>query len=71
MKAKEKEQDFYFTFGCGQVHAGCYIIINGTWDSSRDEMFKRHGKKWGFQYDESRWIKKGISQAELYGYKRI
>ena len=47
---EEKEQDWYFTWGFNQGHDNCYTIIHSTHESARDEMFRRHGKKWGFQY---------------------
>lgn len=49
----EEEKDWYFTFGCGQVHAGHYHVIHGTKDSAREEMFQRFGPKWSMQYDSA------------------
>lgn len=46
----EVRQDWFFTFGCGQPNAGHYIIINGTFESARDEMIKRYGTCWCMQY---------------------
>ena len=45
-----QEQNWYFTF-CG-VHeqSNCYVKIFGTFESSREEMFRGFGEKWGFQY---------------------
>lgn len=45
---------YYFTFGCGQVHAGCYHAIEAE-DSSaaRDEMFEKFGDKWSMMYDSA------------------
>jgi len=46
----EKPQDWYFTFGCGQVHAGHYHVIHGTFDEARMEMHARFEDKWSMQY---------------------
>ena len=47
---------WYFTFGCGQKHAGHYVKIFGTFDEARQEMFRRYGAKWAFQYSEQDWL---------------
>lgn len=39
-----------FTFGSGQEHEGCYIVIEGNYSEARKEMHRRFGAKWGFQY---------------------
>jgi hypothetical protein len=49
----EQEKDFYFTFGCGQANAGCYVKIRGSFNSAREEMFRRYGPKWCWQYDSA------------------
>ena len=42
---------YYFTFGCGQEHANCYIIIEAeTSEEARQEMVNRYGRKWSRQY---------------------
>jgi hypothetical protein len=46
----EKSQDWFFTFGSSHVHEGCYTIINGTYDSAREEMMRRYGPRWSMQY---------------------
>lgn len=51
----EIEQDWIFTFGVGHEHAGHYVKIHGTYRSARDEMVRRHGRKWAFQYTEHEW----------------
>ena len=43
-------RDWYFTFGFGHKHEGCYTVIKGTYDEARMEMFDKHGLKWAFQY---------------------
>lgn len=49
----DEEQDWYFTFGCGQEHAGCYTVIRGTHDSAKGEMYRRYGGKWSMQYSSA------------------
>lgn len=48
-----------FTFGSSrEIHgdrAGKYVRIKGTFESAREEMFKRYGSKWAFQYSEEEW----------------
>lgn len=46
----DEKQDWIFTWGFGQGHDNCYTTIYGTFKSAREEMFKRYGKNWGFQY---------------------
>lgn len=46
----EVEQDWLFSFGYGHAHPQKYVRIHGTHNSARDEMFRRHGAKWAFQY---------------------
>lgn len=47
---EEQEQDWLFTFGYGHEHPNQYIVIKGTFGSAREEMFRRFGSKWAFQY---------------------
>jgi len=54
--AKEQEQNWIFTFGMGQPHAGCYVKIKGTYGSAREQMFKRFGDRWCFQYTEKEFF---------------
>ena len=54
---KEKERWYYFTFGSGQVHAGFYVRIWGTYGSARSKMVDKYGDKWSFQYSEEQWKK--------------
>lgn len=49
---EEVEQDWYFTFGSGQRHENCFTIIHGTHNSAREEMMRRYGVKFSFQYPE-------------------
>jgi hypothetical protein len=49
---KEKEQDWYFSFGCGHSpNEHKYVKIYGTFKSTRDEMFSRFGFFWCMQYE--------------------
>ena len=42
-----------FTWGYGHKHPNRYIKIEAaTAGEAREEMFRRHGKAWAFQYDE-------------------
>lgn len=66
----EQRRSWYFTFGIGQPHAGMYEVIEGTCDEARDEMFRRHGKQWAFQYKDAeaagveRWSLKRLNHDE-------
>jgi len=49
---------WYFTFGCGidDPHRNCYTVIEaGSYESAREEMVRRFGIKWAFQYSEEEW----------------
>jgi hypothetical protein len=42
-----------FTFGCGQIFAGHYVIIHSpSAERCRELMFTAFGPKWSLQYDE-------------------
>lgn len=61
-------EKWIFTFGYGQRHAGHYVVIEGTYDSARAEMFKRYGPEWAFQYSVEQWEnykKKGLATETL------
>lgn len=63
---------FYFTFGFGQPHAGRFVVIDALgWGEARDEMVRRFGRVWGFQYDAEEWVRDGVSQADEYGLTEI
>lgn len=51
----EREQWWYFTFGCGQKHAGHYVKFFGRYYEAREKMFATFGKQWAFQYSEDEW----------------
>ena len=52
---KQKKKWYYFTFGADQEHAGHYIKLWGTFDSTRRAMFDIYGTDWAFQYSEEEW----------------
>ena len=62
----EEELDYVFTFGYGQAHPNCYVVIRGTMDSSRKEMFKRYGAAWSMQYKS-----KEAANVEKWNMKEI
>ena len=47
-------QDWWFTFGWGQPHHNCYVIIHGTRESARQEMIIRYGQRWAMQYGSAK-----------------
>ena len=49
----DKEQEWLFTFGFGQPNQNTFVRIWGTFESAREEMFRRYGDKWAFQYPSS------------------
>lgn len=59
------KQWWYFTFGCGQKHAGHYVRIYGTEADARSEMFRRYGKEWAFQYSEDAWLDMECRRGQL------
>ena len=54
-KVKEKRQNWYFTFGSGQAHDGCYIRFFGTCEETRKKMFASFDNKWSMQYSQHQW----------------
>ena len=56
----EQETDYIFTFGVGKDEygdkAGHYVKIHGTYESAREEMVKRYGMKWAFQYEADEYF---------------
>lgn len=48
----EAAQNWHFSFGSGQEHAGRYVTIHGTFNYARNEMFRHFGAKWSFQYPD-------------------
>jgi len=64
---------FYFTFGFGQKHENCFTVIGAkNYDEARDEMVRRFGLAWSFQYTEEQWTdKEGNTQQEKYNLREI
>jgi len=62
-----KEQNYYFTFCGHHLQARNYVKIFGTYESTRIEMCKRYGDKWGFQYEE----KEADEAVHKWGLKEI
>lgn len=62
-----EEQDYYFTFGFSHAHPKGFVKIHGTVNSTRDEMFRRFGDKWAFQYN----VKDFGDQAERFNLTEI
>lgn len=60
---EEQPKIWYFTFGVGHEHAGRYVALVGTANETRDEMFKRYGKNWAFQYPSAE--KAGVYRWKL------
>lgn len=50
-----KNEWWIFTFGANQKNAGHYVKIYGTFNDARQEMFRRHGDSWAFQYSLAEW----------------
>ena len=46
------EENWIFTFGSSHPHPNKFVKIFGSWESARDEMVRRYGNKWAFQYPE-------------------
>jgi len=34
----KKQENWYFSFGSGQAHDGCYIKLSGTFEEARQQM---------------------------------
>jgi hypothetical protein len=54
---EEKPEEWIFTFGCGQKHAGKCVRIKGTYGEARAKMFELFGEEWCFQYSAEEWDK--------------
>ena len=48
-----EERDWYFTWGYGQKHPNSYTVIKGNYGQAREEMVRRHGQSWAFQYSSA------------------
>lgn len=63
-----EKQNWYFTFGGGHEHRDGYVKIYGTHSEAREEMVRRYGLKWAFQYPESDYDE-AIKTYNLYEVK--
>lgn len=52
---KKRQQWWIFTIGYGFPNQNSYVKIKGTYESAREEMFKRYGDKWSSQYSLKEW----------------
>lgn len=65
-------QRFYFTFGFSHRHHNRFVVIDAVdWEAARGEMLARYGREWGFQYDDSMWIKDGVSQEDRFSLTEL
>ena len=65
---EDKMEYWYFTFGYGQEHGpNGYCKIQGTYREAREEMVRRHGIKWAFQYSEDQFA----GQVEKYNLHEV
>lgn len=57
---------YYFTFLNGDpVYHGCFHIEKAdSYEEARDEMVRKFGTRWAFQYEQNEWE---ISKEEFYG----
>lgn len=55
MNSPSEWKEWVFTFGCGQPNAGKFVRISGTFNEAREEMFRRYGSAWAFQYSAEEW----------------
>jgi hypothetical protein len=64
----EEEQDWLFTWGYSQLFPNRFVRIKGTYESSRETMFKTFGNKWCFQYpgkDDLRLFRNAIEEIDF------
>jgi hypothetical protein len=67
-----ERKSYYFTFGISHGYASRYVVIEAEdAGEARDEMLRRHGRQWAFQYDDTDWFRDGISQADRYNLTEL
>jgi len=55
---------YYFTFGFGQPHEGCYCVIEAECeDKARDLMNERFDSNWSMVYDSAE--RAGVEEYNL------
>lgn len=52
---EEPIKEWVFTFGYDHPHHGHYVRIKGTCEEARQEMFRRYGEAWCWQYTDEEW----------------
>ena len=67
MTDETRRERWYFTFGSGQEHQGMYVVLAGTLEGTRAEMFARFERKWSMQYEED----EGKRLAEKWGWQEL
>ena len=67
MTDETRRERWYFTFGSGQEHQGMYVVLAGTLEGTRAEMFARFERKWSMQYSED----EGKRLAEKWGWQEL
>jgi len=72
-KNKTRLKTFYFTFGFGQRYEnGFYVIKARNREGAREEMIRKFGLKWAFQYTKEQWFdENGVSQQEKYNLREV
>lgn len=67
------KEKYYFTFMQKQHELkNKYVVIEGTYISTRKAMCRVYGDQWAFQYDEKGWKNAdGVTQAEQYGLTEV
>lgn len=63
----ENEQKWYFTFCCDDKKSNNFVSFFGTYSEAREEMIRRFGMHWAFQYSE----KDFEGQKEEYGLEEL
>ena len=59
---------YYFTFGAGQAHDGCYVIVHQEmYLAARQVMVARFGTRWSGQYSQQQFDHLGlVNKMDLY-----
>lgn len=71
--SEPKKEKYYFTFMQKQsALKDKYVVIEGTFISTRKAMGRKYDDQWAFQYDEKGWLMPdGKTQAEHFGLTEI
>jgi len=59
-----KEQDWFFTFGFGQVNHGFIVKIFGTHEEAEKTMFDIFGHQWGLQYSRAHFNEARVNMPD-------